>query len=58
MQIHVQYREQTCRCGVTALGKHRVEKTSGMAHLTGRFCFRILNKEQNGDKIINTTTTL
>ena len=27
-KFHVQKREQTCRCGVNAIGKHRVKKCS------------------------------
>ena len=46
--LHVQKREQTCRCRVNAIGNHRVKKTSEMVHLRGRFCFHILkNMAQN-----------
>ena len=32
--------------GVNAIDKHRVEKTSELAHLRGKFCFHILNMAQ------------
>ena len=44
-------REQNADVGLNAIGKHRVKKTSEIAHLRGRFCFHILNMAQNNKLI-------
>ena len=51
--FHVQWREHTCRCSVNAIGKHRVKKTSKMAHLSGRLCFHIHKNMAQNNKHMN-----